>query len=213
MKHFSSSEWIDFVNQRISNEQRGQMERHLASGCSRCADTLSVWQRVRQSAGAEAAYQPPDGALRTVKAAFASVRRTETHPRSVRGAIEMLFDSFAQPALAGARSARANRRQVLYRAEPYQIDVQIEATPSGARLMVTGQVMDSSHADSVARDIFVTLSNGRGSMIRTVTNEFGEFEGVVENSGDLELSFGGKSGEPVMISLRDALARSAGGAR
>src|SRR5713226_7492556 len=54
------------------------------------------------------------------------------------GLIQLLFDSFSQPALAGARSAAMRIRQMLYRAEPYQIDIQIEAQPERNRLVVTG---------------------------------------------------------------------------
>jgi anti-sigma factor RsiW len=212
MKHFSTNEWIDFVNERTANPQRTEMQQHLEEGCSRCTKTLAMWQRVRRDAASEARFQPPAGALRTVKAAFAASGLAGTHSGGrKRRALELLFDSLLQPALVGARSVQVGTRQVLYRAEPYQIDVQIEATPSGTRLMVTGQILDVSRSETVARNVRVTLSNRRGSVAQIVTNEFGEFEGVVENSGDLELSFGGKRGRPVVISLRDTLARSAGG--
>src|SRR6266852_3579630 len=49
------------------------------------------------------------------------------------------------------------------------------------------------------------LSNHRGNLIRTVTNQFGEFRGEIENSGDLELSFPGKGEKSIVISLRNAL--------
>jgi len=38
-----------------------------------------------------------------------------------------------------------------------------------------------------------------------MTNQFGEFRGEVENSGDLDLSFLGHSGKPIVILLRRAL--------
>jgi hypothetical protein len=212
MKHFSTNEWIDFVNERITSPQRTEMQHHLEEGCPRCAKTQAMWQRVRRAAASEAGFQPPAGALRMVKAAFAASGRAESRLAGRRrGALELLFDSLLQPALAGARSVQVGTRQVLYRAEPYQIDVQIEAMPSGTRLMVTGQILDVSRTETVARNVRVTLSNRHGSVAQIVTNEFGEFEGVVENSGDLELSFGGKRGQPVVISLRDTLARGAGG--
>src|SRR5216683_2405803 len=104
--------------------------------------------------------------------------------------------------LAGRPSGR---RQTLYRAEPYQIDIQIEAQPERNRLVVTGQLLDVSHPEIVGRDVQVSLSNRRGNVIHTVTNQFGEFRGDVQNSGDLELSFPGRGGKPIVISLRDAL--------
>jgi hypothetical protein len=41
-----------------------------------------------------------------------------------------------------------------------------------------------------------------------MTNQFGEFRGEIENSGDLELSFFDPSGKPIVIMLRRALGQS-----
>jgi hypothetical protein len=211
MKHFRNEDWIDLVNQTLSGEKRTELQRHLDEGCERCGAAAGLWQRVRQAGTSENNYQPPDGAVRAVKAAFeASGRSRKKKPT---GVLQTLFDSFLQPALAGARSSGARVRQVLYRADPYQIDVQIETTPSGQRLIVTGQVLNVVHASTVGREISVVLSNRRGSVVRTVTNEHGEFEGVVEDSGDLELSFIGANYQPTVITLRDAMGCRAGGAR
>jgi hypothetical protein len=209
-KHYGTAQWIDFVNERITSAKRTEMQQHLEGGCAGCAKEATAWQRVRQSAVAEASYQPPADTLRVVKAAFGGSELVAGRKRR-RSAVELLFDSLLQPVLQGARSASSGMRQVLYRAEPYQIDVQIEATPSGRRLMVTGQVLDVTHAQTVGREIPVVLSNLRGETVRTLTNEFGEFNAQLENSGDLELSVVGVNCRPVVISLREALGRAAGG--
>jgi len=94
---------------------------------------------------------------------------------------------------------------MLYRADPYQVDIQLEAQPERNRLLVTGQLLDVSHPEVVGREVQVTLSDGRESVVNTMTNQFGEFRGEVENSGDLELSFLGLSGKPIVILLRRAL--------
>jgi hypothetical protein len=54
----------------------------------------------------------------------------------------------------------------------------------------------------------VMLSDGREFIVNTVTNEFGEFRSEVKNSGDLELSFLGLSGKPIVILLRSVLDQS-----
>ena len=212
MKHFDEKQWIDFVNQTLTTGQRTEMQRHLDAPCVQCAAMVTLWQRVRTAGLAERSYQPPDGAVRALKAAFEASGRRAGRKRA-GSVIQALFDSFLQPAPAGARSPRGRVRQVLYRAEPYQIDVQIETTPSGARLLITGQVLDVTHAETVARRIPIVLSNGKGNVVRTFTNEHGEFEGVVEDSGDVELSFVGTNYQPTVITLRDALGRRPGGAQ
>lgn len=186
------------------------MRKHLETGCKRCTETVALWQKVRKTASAEATYQPPAGSVRVAKAAFA-VAGWADKPRKAGSLIEVLFDSFLQPAIAGARSVGTGIRQMLYRADPYQVDMQIEAKPEGNRLVVTGQLLDVGRPDIVGREIQVTLSNRRGAVVYTTTNQFGEFRGEIENSGDLELSFPRPNEEPIVISVRNALDRVPGG--
>lgn len=210
MKHFSTEEWIDFVNQAVSSDQQTAMQGHLENGCKRCGETVSLWQKVRKTAAAEAKYDPPPESVRVAKAAFAAAGWA-SKPSRVGGFIEVLFDSFLQPALAGARSAGTGMRQMLYRADPYQVDVQIEAEPERDRLVITGQLLNVSRPGVVSSEVQITLSNRRGSVIHTITNQFGEFGGEIQNSGDLEISFPRAGEKPVVISLRNALDRLPGG--
>jgi hypothetical protein len=204
MKHFTTEEWINFVNRVISQEQQETMQKHLGGGCKRCADAVSLWQRVRNTAVLEASYQPPSADVRIAKAAFAAAGRATVLAEKT-GLVEVLFDSFLQPMLAGARSNSLGTRQMLYRADPYQIDIQIEAKPEGNRLMVTGQLLDANNPGIVGREVKITLSNHRGNVIHTTTNQFGEFRGEIENTGDLELCFPGQGEKSIAISLRNAL--------
>lgn len=209
MKHFSMEESMDFVNQVTSANQRQAMEGHLAH-CESCKENVGLWQRVRKQAAAEASYQPPANVVRQVKAAFAGSGLAAAPKRS-RGLVQLLFDSFAQPALAGVRSAGLGTRQMLYRADPYQVDIHVEAKPASNRLVVTGQLLDISQPGTIGRDVQVTLSNRRGNSVLAATNQFGEFSGELENSGDLELSIPGQGAKPIVISLRNALGKLPGG--
>jgi hypothetical protein len=210
MKHFTTEEWVDFVNQVIASNQREAMQKHLATGCKRCTETVSLWQKVSKTASVEASYQPSADTVRMAKAAFATAGMAQAKLQSP-GLIEVLFDSFLQPAVAGARSVVIGTRQMLYRADPYQIDIQIEPKPGSNRLVITGQLLDLSHPGIIGRDIQVTLSNRRGNTVLAPTNQFGEFSGEIENSGDLELSIPGDSDQPIVISLRNALGNLPGG--
>lgn len=210
MKHFSTEEWVDFVNQIVTAGQKEAMQKHLATGCNRCSETVSLWQKVSKTAATEASYQPSADAVRLAKAAFATAGMKPAKQKS-SGFIEVLFDSFRQPALAGARSVVVGTRQMLYRADPYQIDIQIEPKPGSNRLVITGQLLDLSNPGVIGRGIQVTLSNHRGHSVIAATNQFGEFSGEVENSGDLELSIPGQGDQPIVISLRNALGKLSGG--
>ena len=210
MKHFQSQEWIDFVNQVVKSNQQEAMQKHLATGCKRCTQTFSLWQKVSKTAAAEVSYQPPTVTVRLAKAAFATAGMAQPQKES-RGVIEVLFDSFREPAVAGARSVVIGTRQMLYRADPYQLDIQIEPKPGSNRLVITGQLLDLSHPGNIGRDIQVSLSNHRGHSVIAATNQFGEFSGEIENSGDLELSIPGDGDQPIVISLRNALGNLPGG--
>lgn len=210
MKHFSTEEWIDFVNRTITTARQEKMQNHLSTGCKRCKETVSLWQRVGKSAATEASYQPPADALRLARAAFATSRLARK-PAESQGLVEVLFDSFLQPALAGARSLVIGTRQMLYRADPYQLDIQIEPKPGGNRIQITGQLLDLSHPGVIGQDVQVTISNRRGNSVVVATNQFGEFSGDVENSGDLELCVPGHGEKPIIISLRNALGNLPGG--
>jgi hypothetical protein len=210
MKHFGTQEWIDFVNQVIKGNQQEVMQKHLATGCKRCTETFSLWQKVSKTAATEASYQPPAVTVHLAKAAFATAGMAQPQKES-RGVIEVLFDSFREPAVAGARSVVIGTRQMLYRADPYQLDIQIEPKPGSNRLVITGQLLDLSHPGVIGRDIQVTLSNRRGNTVMVATNQFGEFSGEIENSGDLELTIPGEGDQPNVISLRNALGNLRGG--
>lgn len=204
MEHFLTEEWVDFVNQVLISGQRNAMQEHLATGCKRCMETVSVWQKVSKMAAAEHSFQPSPDAVRMAKAAFAASGLAKAQKES-QSLVEVLFDSFLQPALAGTRSFIVGTRQMLYKTDPYQIDIQIEPKPGSNRIFVTGQLLDVNNPGVIGRDIQVTLSNNRGHSIIAATNQFGEFSAEIENSGDLELSVPGRFGEPILISLRNAL--------
>ena len=100
---------------------------------------------------------------------------------------------------------------MLYRSEPYQVDLQIEAKPGANKLIVTGQLLDLRNPDRPGRDVPVMISNLRGHVVQTVTNEFGEFREEIRSSGDLELKLLGENEKVVIISLRDALGKPSHG--
>lgn len=125
--------------------------------------------------------------------------------RETYDAIDLIYDSFTQPPPAGIRSVGGRSRQMLYRTDHHQIDMEIEAQRDGNRLVITGQVLDIGRPSIVDIGVQVIFSDGRGNIVHTMTNQFGEFRGEVDNSGDLELSFLSREGKSIIIRLREAL--------
>lgn len=207
MKHFGSAEWVDFVNGVAEPTHETAMRKHLEEGCQACATQVELLQRVRLVAAREKDYQPPEHAVHIAKAAF-SASGWARRATGAKGAIELLFDSFRQPLLAGVRSAGSTPRRMLYAADPLKIDLQLEAQAEGQTVIVTGQLLDLRQPGAVVRDTKVTLSNSQGHRVEATTNEFGEFREEIEDKGDLQLTLPGASGEPLVISLPDVRGRS-----
>lgn len=203
MAHFKTETWIDYVNQVVVGEEKKLMEHHLQQGCKSCMETRAIWEKVRTSATAERSYRPPEDTIRVTKAAFAGAGLAEKQSGSSSG-VQVLFDSFLQPVFAGARSTGSTIRQMLYRADPFQIDLQVEAK-QGNRIVVTGQLLDLNKSENGTRDARIILSNLQGHVVDTVANQFGEFSAEIENSGDLQLTFANPGGKPIVICLREAI--------
>jgi hypothetical protein len=79
--------------------------------------------------------------------------------------------------------------------------------PNGNWIVVTGQLLNLNNPKVIAAGTRILVSNMHGDVVHTVANQFGEFSGEVKNSGDLQLTFATPSGEPIVISLREALGR------
>jgi hypothetical protein len=137
------------------------------------------------------ACEPPARPLRRKKGC-------EQQPR-----VELLFDSFLECGLGG-RSAAYAQRHLLYRAEPYQLDLLIEMHPERNRLIVTGQLLDASNTTTFRPGVKVGLSSGPRSVVSLMTTEFGEFWGEIENSDELAVSLKVDNRE-IVISIRDVL--------
>lgn len=207
MKHFSSVDWIDFVNHALGPSQEIVMQKHLEGGCESCAAELARWGKLRQFAAREKDYQPPKDVVHIAKAAFSGSGWAQKRT-AARGILELLFDSFRQPLPAGVRSTGTAPRRMLYATEALKIDVQVEPQADGQTIVVTGQLLDLRQPGAVVRDMKVTLSNRCGRAVEASTNEFGEFREQIENTGDLELMFPSGSTEPLVISLPNVLGRS-----
>jgi hypothetical protein len=197
VKHYSTEEWIDFVNQVATEAMSVKMQQHLDSGCKGCADSVAIWQRVREGAAAEAGYQPPDGIVRTAKAMFTGSGLAEG-----RSAVSLLFDSFAQPLLAGVRSTSVGERQLLYHAGSFFLHLQISARTDTGRVSVMGQLLNPVHPDEVLSEVSVVVSNRKGGAFRATTNQFGEFAGEVDRSESLEFQLPGAAGKDIVVSVK-----------
>jgi hypothetical protein len=122
-------------------------------------------------------HQPSEGALRIVRSAFAIQRTAKVEARAPKAAVvELLFDSFRTPVLAGVRSGASHSRQLLYGTATYRIDVRIEPQIDSDKVVLIGQVLNSANPNEKLAEVPVTLWKGRKILAASVTNHQGEFQ-------------------------------------
>lgn len=129
--------------------------------------------------------------------------RNKPRRRETESQVELLFDSFATPPV-GMRSKTHPQRHLLYRAEPFELDLLLELGPDSNRLRITGQLLDTSLPAIFRRGVRVTLWNFRQSFVTLRTNECGEFLGEIEDSGELMVALKIQLRE-IVISIRNVL--------
>jgi hypothetical protein len=99
----------------------------------------------------------------------------------------MMFDSFGSPPPAGVRSLRTSVRQFVYQHENVTIDILMETAQDCGRLLLTGQVLSTQADGAPQADLPVLLISGMRTLMRTTTDEFGEFNLDFEPTVDASL--------------------------
>jgi hypothetical protein len=171
MRHYASEQWVDFARNMIEEEQRMQMQEHVATGCKKCLKLMQLWVRFHQAAQSESKYQVSDGAVRSVKAAFTGRPAKASKSAFAR----LLLDNSRQPLLAGVRSTGAQPRHLLYGTGRYRIDVRIEPQLDSDQVAVVGQILNSRNPGERLGDLPVTLLKGQRVLAKCLTNSSGEF--------------------------------------
>ena len=189
MKHFSLTEWADFVRGVVTGEQRASMQKHLDEDCSRCQKTVGMWTSIVTFAKHEATYDPPASALRVAKSYLAPFRLASLQTRVLQLA-KCTFDSFASQVLAGVRGSEPVPQQLMYRCGNVSIDLRLEPKPATRSMALAGQVLDSGHPGGGLAGIPVSLLSREDTWLETTTNQLGEFHFSFPAAHHLRLLFG-----------------------
>jgi hypothetical protein len=204
-RHFSLEEWLDYTNRAVDPSKRNFMRHHLESGCTHCVQIAAQWQSLKAFAVKEASLQVPEEAVNAAKLAF-NVPGKQYTPSFVEVIGKLIFDSFAQPVFAGARSNMASgTRCLLYEAGPLLIDLNLDVTDGSGRIQLQGQVMDSRVRGKGIEEIPVSLKSGQETITRTETNEFGEFQLECEARKSLQVAVAVNPHRNVLIVLDETV--------
>lgn len=185
MSHYDVTRWIDYLRGLVDAQQHSEMTRHL-SKCSSCQETHDLFARVAVRMQADLQYEIPDYVIRNARAIFglnAPVRRTVL--QKLTGSL--VFDSFQQPALAGARIGTPGMRHTLYEAGDYSVDIRLEEERGSTQVIMVGQLALRSPASELLERVPVLLMSGRRVLAEAISNEFGEFQLSYEPGPRLKL--------------------------
>jgi hypothetical protein len=179
--HLTSETALDLTDGRLTKEQAGIWNEHL-SMCNTCATEIDIWRRLAESltrSHLKSAF-PQD--LEKARRVFSKAAAGATQLR--RLVASLVFDSFQQPAFAGARGAPAQARQLVLRTEEF--DIHIKIWGDAGRRQLLGQVLHRSGEEFVGAAQFHLLKGGE-RLDSTLADEMGEFQFTRIPDGELSL--------------------------
>ncbi len=188
-KHYDITDWLDLIRGFSTPEMRIALESHR-KGCQQCRETMAWTERLRATALADVRSVVPPQVVRNAKA-ISALRRLETIQVRPGLLARMVFDSFSQPALQGVRSEqRSDTRHMIFEADDYVIDIQLEHERDLATVSMIGQIHPSSSVAAGLMPMPVTLTSGPTVLASTLSNDFGEFAMEYLPKGSLSMHLG-----------------------
>ena len=181
--HLNSEATLDLLEGRTETARRAALNAHLEQ-CLECGKQFDEWRRMYSLLGRIHLSNAPREVLRNAEAIFEPRRATaKTSIRLIVAAL--VFDSFAQPAFAGARGT-GEARQVVLRADNFDVHVKIFGDPSQRQLI--GQIFARSQASFPETARLHLLQNGE-RVGATILDQFGgfQFDDVPQGSLSLQI--------------------------
>jgi hypothetical protein len=196
MKCPSFERLIDYLDNKLDQAEAARLTAHLSADCAQCAETRDWYERVRTVAATDESTEPPSWVFkRAVRLFEGKPARPRLAERIGQAVASLIFDSLAQPVIAGVRSTETTNRQLLYRAGNYSIDLQI-APAEHLRADLIGQILKEGEAafESVS-GLRLEISRQGDPIFATVTDDMGEFKisGVDYGVYDLRIDVGNES--------------------
>jgi hypothetical protein len=166
---------IDYLDGRLVAATAETVAAHLAGGCSDCAAARAWYESVATTARADESVEPPQWLVKRAIKIFDGTRSRGALSKRLGNILATLaYDSFARPALAGARAAETADHQLLYTAADYKIDLLLASSDHGTNM--TGQILrESEYLFESTAGIPLALVVGGKLVHETNTNDVGEF--------------------------------------
>jgi hypothetical protein len=180
--HLSSEIALDYIEAHLPEDQKAFWDRHLAL-CMECTADISRWRELeigmKRSHLRSASEESVKSAVQIISSRPGGSRSST---RSVVAAI--IFDSFLEPAPVGVRGAAAGARQLVMRAEEFDIHIKVWGDPEHRQML--GQLFPRGGTNFVESANLHLLRHGE--RLETATaDKTGEFHFTDLPDGDLNL--------------------------
>jgi hypothetical protein len=181
--HLTEEDALNLLEGRTQESELTVWTSHLED-CGDCNEQLKVWREMLVNLNRSHLESAPEPLIRNAEAIFQAARRRLPRLREMRQVLaSLVFDSFAQPALAGARGA-TSARQIVLRAEEFDIHVRIWGNAD--QRQISGQVLARGESSFIGGANLHLMRDGERCSSATVDN-FGEFEFPAVPEGMLNL--------------------------
>jgi hypothetical protein len=183
--HLSAEVALDLIETRAGRDETEFWSHHVAE-CEGCRERLQDWSHLHLSLEGKRLETAPAKLIHKAERIF-----EHSHEPQTAGVTEvlasLLFDSFAQPAFAGARGSAAGARQIVFRTE--QFDVHLKVSDENRHRRIVGQVLARKGAGLVETCRLFLLKDGE-CRETTLANDLGEFEFSEVPEGPVSLRVG-----------------------
>ena len=189
-EHISFARLVDWSDGRLPADEARTVEEAVSRADDETLADVAWLRKFRAATGSAVHESPPQELRDALLTAFdASIRGRRKPGFVVRAFAHLTFDSNLQPA-AGIRTigARQSRRQLIYRADDFDLAINLLARGSDNSVDLDGQVLPREGEESMLFSVQL-LENGRELALSAV-EEMGSFafQRVPPGSYELVLS-------------------------
>ena len=183
MAHLKYETLLNYLENRLSAEERSEADAHLLGSCQQCERRLALLRAVLDSVASDRTVAPPAAIL---KQAVELSQGRHPQPKFWNRVVAVLsFDNRLQLSSAATRGT-TRARQMLFTTE--QVDIDLKIKPGREDHELLGQVLDIRQSTGFL-PAFVSLQNKEGQQRATETDSLGQFAFHGVPSGTYDLVF------------------------
>ncbi len=181
--HMTTETALDLADGRLQPAE-AEFWRHHISTCTDCMQRMADWRNLGINLKRSHLEDAPSNDLERTFNIFTPVRTVTAGSKLRQVLAAIIFDSFQQPAFAGARGQALAARQLVLRAEEFDIHIKVWGDTHHRQLV--GQLLSRSGDEFSGVARLHLLRNGE-RLESTSMDDMGEFQFTDIPEGDLSL--------------------------